>query len=205
MKILPSAIYWSGLKSWGIRRFEPSRGEYHSRVDDLYAKREMSDEPLSTWHPALPDPPESFPEAADMRLRREEAEFLQDRIIASHPKSLLALLARGGDRTVVDFPWEHPRYESFKEEHKETLHHARLFSEMKHGAAVLYNLEVARKAGDEELSGTRVEGAKVSHHLTFEFRASEKRDWEPLLREARATMDPLYEWTKKRAARRVRF
>lgn len=54
-------------------------------------------------------------------------------------------------------------------------------------------------------SGTKVEDAEVSPHLVFEFHAPEARDWEPLLREARATMDPLYEWTKKRAARRVGY
>jgi hypothetical protein len=55
------------------------------------------------------------------------------------------------------------------------------------------------------LSGKRVEDAPVSPHLTFEFRARDSRDWEPMLREARATMRPLYEWTKNRAARPVRF
>ena len=54
-------------------------------------------------------------------------------------------------------------------------------------------------------TGTKVEDAEVSPHLTFEYFAHEERGWESFMREARATMDPLYEWTKNRAKRTVRF
>ena len=54
-------------------------------------------------------------------------------------------------------------------------------------------------------NGREVEDAEVSPHLVFEFEPPEVSDWEALLREARATMEPLYQWTKERAARTVRF
>jgi hypothetical protein len=158
LKILPSAIYWAGLRSWGILRFPRSRGVYHRALDALYARRRRGrdadavdpDDDQATWHPALPVPPEGWPERVDMELRRQEAVFLQGRILAEHPRSLLALLARGGVEAKVDYPWEHPEYASFTDLHRLVLRHARLFGEVKHAAALLYNLMLAeRKRWDE--------------------------------------------------------
>ena len=160
LKVLPSQIYWNGLRLWGIRSFNGSRAAYHRALDEVYTKRRQAahaDEANEdshgwvTWHPALPEPPVEFPEKADMNLTRGEADFLQARILAEHPRSLLALLAKGGEPTNVAFPWQHPRYAEFSDLHKLLLHHGRLFSELRFGAAVLYNLVVARAANRTEL------------------------------------------------------
>jgi hypothetical protein len=152
LKILPSAIYWAGLRSWGILRFPRSRGEYHRALDGLYQRRRLardadadSDDALAIWHPAVPAPPDDWPDRATLELRREEAGFLQGRILAAHPRSLLALLARGGVDTRINYPWEHPDYASFTDLQKLILSHARLYSEIKHGAALLYNLMLAER------------------------------------------------------------
>lgn len=157
LKILPSAIYWTGLRSWGIRLFKGSRGTYHRELDDLYVRRKHNrgdpdGDPgrWATWHPALPGAPASFPDEVDMSLRREEAEFIQARLLAEHPHTLLGHLARDGDPTRVDYPWNHPAYVSFRDIQKRLLHHGRLLSEVKHGAALLYNLVVARAAEHQE-------------------------------------------------------
>lgn len=54
------------------------------------------------------------------------------------------------------------------------------------------------------LSGARVEG-EVSPHLTFEYHAVERTDWEELLRDAKDRMQPLYDWATHRAKAPVRF
>jgi hypothetical protein len=42
LKILPSAIYWGGLRSWGIRRYPGSRGTYHRALDSIYELRDAT-------------------------------------------------------------------------------------------------------------------------------------------------------------------
>jgi hypothetical protein len=48
-------------------------------------------------------------------------------------------------------PWEHPDYGRFPEQHKELLTHARLFSEVMHGAALLYNVQLAKLRNHDRL------------------------------------------------------
>lgn len=95
LKRLPSDVYWGGLGSWGIRRFDASRAQYYRAIDELYRRRRRARSSSGsgaaaaawevTWHPELPATPESFPEHATMTLTREEADFLRDRIVAEHP------------------------------------------------------------------------------------------------------------------------
>jgi hypothetical protein len=162
LKTLPSQVYWGGLGNWGIRRFQASRNVYHGAVEELYRRRDLArhgqseggevDPGLVTWHPELPAPPPSFPGVTTLSLRREEAEFLVDRIVTSHPTSLLAWLALRPMTTAVGFPWEHPRLEEMTPEHRRILSHARLFSEVMQGGAILYNWMLAREAGMDELT-----------------------------------------------------
>jgi hypothetical protein len=53
-------------------------------------------------------------------------------------------------------------------------------------------------------NGEQVQG-NVSPHLTFTYTASERTEWESLFRDARARMQPLYDWTYKRAAQPISF
>ena len=48
-------------------------------------------------------------------------------------------------------PWAHPDYASFSDQHKELLAHARLFSEVMHGAALSYNVQLARLRNHDDL------------------------------------------------------
>lgn len=160
---LPSAIYWAGLGAWGIRRFDGSQEEYHRALDSLYARRENASrrrhddddlEPqpaLETWHARVPGPPKGFPENASFALTPEEAEFLLERITMSQKESLLAHLALRCKPADVAFPWEHPQRAGFSELQRELLEHARRFSEVMHGAALLYNLALAEIAKRDEL------------------------------------------------------
>ena len=166
LKRLPASIYWNGLGVWGIRLTRLSQEEYHQRIDALLAQRraladraraarERGDDAdavrdqAATWHPCLPAPPPDFPKVASFALTGEEAAFLRDRIRESCPHSLLAHLAEKVHDIDVAAPWELSGYGDFPVQHKELLHHARLFSELMHGAALLYNVQLA------ELSGAR--------------------------------------------------
>jgi hypothetical protein len=163
LKRLPSSVYWAGLGSWGIRRFQGSQDEYHRAVGELYIRRDRHRERddfdgnaethALTWHPRLPSPPSGFPKELSFSLTEEEAGFLRDRIVTSHPTSLLAWLVQNSvafDST-PPYPWAHPEYGRFTAAHRELLEHARRFSEVMNGAAVLYNLQLAELAGAEPL------------------------------------------------------
>ena len=162
LKRLPSSVYWSGLGSWGIRIADVSQEQYHRHIETYYRKREdveadkrrrretqddldtESDRRMHTWHPRLPNPPADFPKAADFNLTKEEADFILDCIQRRHSKSLLAHLAIQCSPAEVSMPWEHPEYATFSDEHTELLTHARLFSDVMHGAAIVYNLGLSK-------------------------------------------------------------
>ncbi len=169
LKRLPSSVYWAGLGVWGIRLTPFSQDEYHRRIDETYRRRtalkalekdakargddidvEQRMAALS-WHPRLPAPPQGFPSKVDFALSREEAEFIRDRIQVACPNSLLSFLALHCKPADTQTPWEHPDYGSFSERHKELLTHARLFSEVMHGATLSYNIQLARLRNHDDL------------------------------------------------------
>ena len=161
LKRLPSDAYWSGLGAWQIRRYQGSLDEYHRGIDRIYAlrgrRREHEDDddavhPASvTWHSHLPEPPEDFPYGLSFALTREEAEFLRDAIVTSCPETLLAWLAREGRAGRADLPWEHPDLARFPGRDRALLQQARLFSLVMLGAAIVYNLALAKLDGRREL------------------------------------------------------
>lgn len=164
LKRLPSDVYWGGLGSWGIRRFDASRDQYHRAVDEIYRRRHQADRSRSetdsqagatiTWHPELPPPPETFPDAVTLTLTRTEAEFLRDRIVGEHPSSLLAWLSLHPMEVEVRFAWEHPLRDVIPAQHLRILDHARMFSEAMAGAPVLYNLMLSEEAERDDLTET---------------------------------------------------
>ena len=161
LKRLPSEVYWGGLGSWGIRRFSASRDQYHRAVDEIYRRRRESrrsrkesveDEPgVVTWHRELPSPPEDFPRPASLTLTFSEAEFLRDRVVAEHATSLLGWLALHPMATSVPFVWDHPLEREMTPQHRRILRHARCFSEVMHGAPILYNWMLAEEVKNDKL------------------------------------------------------
>src|SRR5262249_27240622 len=101
---LPSSVYWAGLGQWGIRRFGGSQDAYHQALDAVYAARRTTRkrdddnwerDRTTTWDPNIPaEPNGDFLESATCALSREEADYLVDRAVVSHPHSLLAFLMR---------------------------------------------------------------------------------------------------------------
>lgn len=104
LKRLPSEIYWGGLGSWGICTFTGHKWAYFRSLDGFYRRgnRFLSTQrdpegrsaPPANWHPHLPTPPSGFPyKNVSVVLRHQDAEYLRDRIQATHPQTLLAVLA----------------------------------------------------------------------------------------------------------------
>jgi hypothetical protein len=160
LKRLPSSVYWSPLGSWGIRRFDGSQDEYHRALDAMYRRRraleqmeERDGEVLVTWDPELPPVPPDFPSNQSCALSAAEATYLRDRIVFSHPTSFLAAVVRAKKKQAlkIPFPWLYPDATQLSQEHQELLHNARLFSEVIYGAAICYNLSLARIATRDEL------------------------------------------------------
>lgn len=169
LKRLPSNIYWNGLGTWGIRYFPGSQEEYHRSLNEPYqlTKRlqrdddgELLDSKMTCdWHNGLPSSPLDFPQKATFQITFAEAQYLAERIITRHPKSLLAYLVDHGDtNTPVNFAWEHSLFDQFPGHLQEKLHHAHNFSQAIHGAALLYNLMLAQQKQAEKL----VEGYQES-------------------------------------------
>jgi hypothetical protein len=105
----------------------------------------------------LPEAPSGFPREAELALSGEEAEYLRDRVMTRHPRTLLAtLVATAKQRTPVAVPWEIDKsdLDAAPPEVREQLRHAQAFAELIWGAQLLYNLMLAEKARREEESAT---------------------------------------------------
>jgi hypothetical protein len=163
LKRLPSSIYWQGLGTLGFLRFRGSQEQYHRYLDRFYRTGgltlraddgELVDRlSARNWHAGLPEPPRDFTRGVTLDLTHEEAEFLRDRIVQERPESLFRHLAEANEPPSQDaeFPWEKPGVQDIPAHLQGQLEHARNFSEIMHGAALLYNLILARLAEDDDL------------------------------------------------------
>ena len=150
---LPSSIYWNGLKVLGISRFAGSQAEYQRSLDRVRAAvgtvrpnddGEVVGGVARAWHAGLPTIPSTFPNQANFALGVAEARYLKSRVLENHRRSLFAFML---DRDYVDanveFAWDHACVESAPPELQREIKHARCFSEVMNGAAILYNLYLA--------------------------------------------------------------
>ncbi|QVX40712.1 hypothetical protein J4H89_23250 (plasmid) [Ralstonia solanacearum] len=148
---LPSSVYWAGLGSWGIRMFP---GSVDSLLAALRGRKRSGGMPDSEdalaaprspaiWNPALPKMPGNLLERAEFRLTRSEAQFLVDRLVATQPTALLTTLAREGLDSECDYIWTHPHLTTFPSAARRLVQHGEIFSDVMHGAALLYNLSLS--------------------------------------------------------------
>ncbi|WP_420439624.1 DUF6361 family protein [Candidatus Palauibacter sp.] len=158
LKRLPSEVYWGGLGSWGIRTFSGHMWAYFRSLDAFYRRgAEFTNTPRDpegrsaapgNWHPHVPEPPAGFPyENVSVALRRQDAEYLRDRIQARHPESLLAVLVGRASPPdlAADRPWQLSHLAEVSPTLREHLHDSRLFAICMQGAALLYNLMLSEK------------------------------------------------------------
>lgn len=180
---LPSAIYWSGLGRWGIRRFEGSQDQYHRNLNRFYARRKDSPGAdadaafITNWDPGLPPPPAEFPRRASLRLSPPEADYLRERIMTACRGTVLAHLVDQTKPVRVDYIWMHPELGGFPAKLQMVIEHARNFSALMHGAALLYNLLLAEASRHEaRISGYRARLDEWADRLAQ--RAAGLADWD---------------------------
>jgi hypothetical protein len=182
---LPSNIYWSGLRRLNIFLGDGSQGRYHASLDSFYQRpRDLRTDDgdglggrRGNWHALLPDAPERFAENPSLTLGLHEAEYLRDQIQASAPDSLFAALVRDRRAPHEDFAWDNAKHLEHSPAIQRQLVHAQNFSEVMHGAALLYNLILAEltKHGEHQ---EKYQGAIGEWAERIQSRASELTGWD---------------------------
>lgn len=169
----PSVVYWSGLWRWGIRTFSGSLAQYHLIFDQLAQESrrglrsddtegELVEVSRRNWHGSLPDAPADLFDKSSFRLGREEAQYLQERILTSVPGTFLAHIVQGRRLPErVDAPWLYPDLDRLPRELQATVEHARRFSMLAQGAQLIYNLMMAEMAVE---SGIRADSELVDRY-----------------------------------------
>lgn len=157
---LPSSVYWSGLGQWGIRLFDGSQDDYCRNLDDFYRIRSkiyiksdkeeaIENAKFANWHLGIPQKPEDFPKNISFELTKDEAEYLIERIKTNQPDSLFAEILNWPEQLDTQDIWLYPKINKFSKEQQNWIEHARLFSKVMHGAALLYNFLIAELLKDE--------------------------------------------------------
>lgn len=178
---LPSNVYWGTLRSWGIRTDAGDEADYPGVVAALRRNQQSAAERdtvdrvnRSMWHPALPEAPSDWLDKVDFRLLSGEASFVIDRLVDSHPESVLTHLAKARKKTHCTFIWEHPDLAGFPDSARSLVDHARKFSNLMYSASLLYNLMLSeRLKKDEWVARYQAELSDWREGLEL----SELRDW----------------------------
>lgn len=151
LKTLPSAVYWSMLRHYGILA-DPSLSREESIA--IRGRGALSDDPTATqsgrpdaWSSTMPDPPDGFPQSipGGFTLRYEEAAWLRDRLLGFAPETLLAHLVIDRPAPESPTPWADAAALRVSGTAREWLDDARSFSALMHGAQLLYNLMLAEQ------------------------------------------------------------
>ena len=173
---LPSAIYWNSLRRFGILRHGGTATQVaglpqrSGATDDATELLERTD---AVWDLSIPAPPPDFfgMERCDFALTRAEADWLTERIVAAQPETLLAFLVATGARPAeqVTAPWEDPAALHAPRHIAAPLAEARRFALAMHGAALLYNILLCKRADELGLS------EYTGHRDTY---AADLAEWE---------------------------
>lgn len=133
---LASEVYWGGLRTWGIIVFDGSQRDYHRLRASLRPQ---------PWDSDLPKMPDRFPDRARFKLRREDAEYLRDKIsmLSGPERSYLHYVIEYGSAE-ASTPWSHPARNKCPVSIQRLIDNARVFSAVMFGAVLLYNVLLAR-------------------------------------------------------------
>jgi hypothetical protein len=176
LRQFPSFMYWGALRRYGILAVPVTRGQLIESLDGLHAARrhaartrDETDERSvpRNWHAGLPPAEPGFLERAMFELTPEQAGYLTDRIQASAPGSYLAHLVAAGVDAASDRPWADPTLPEADPEVQRQVAHARWFSQVTHGASLLYNLMLSEAIRELRSDGGRVH---VGEDLVVDYR-----------------------------------
>lgn len=161
LKRMPSSMYWAAMGTWNIRNSDLSPEAYFRRQYEyrrLATRTARADDPesqellpINDLDPHLPTAPASLLGKVDFNLEAEEERYLSDVIAASTPGSMLAWLIRDQPGNSPDYVWQVDNLREAPERLQDLIDHARRFHTAIYGAAVLYNLLLARKSDRDEL------------------------------------------------------
>lgn len=161
LKRMPSSMYWAAMGTWNIRNCDLSPEAYFRRQYEyrrLASRTARADDPEARdflpnndLDPHLPTPPVGWLGSVTFDLRSEEEQYLSDTISASAPDSMLGWLIRNRPRNAAAYVWELDNLNDAPAQLQDLIDHARRFHTVIYGAAVLYNLMLARKREHEEL------------------------------------------------------
>lgn len=153
VKLLPSAMYWTGLVRYGILTRDLARdqltGAIGNQVFEVATADELAVRANGEWNPTLPLAPKGFPSEVPggFEMSRDEASWLAEQIEKSAQDTLLAHLLRADSAPDGDSfgPWDDTAARTAPTRILRHLMHAQLFSLCMHGAALLYNLLVGER------------------------------------------------------------
>lgn len=148
VKVLPSAIYWNGLRRLGMFTAPLSEAGYHTRFDELRAacrgfadddKAQQVSNTVAFWDSAIPSPrfldeTGAFRSSTRFRLHKLEARDLADRFERHFPNSLFVHLLHA-ERWNIPYPWAAPKPDATLATY---LHHAEALSLLARGATLQY-------------------------------------------------------------------
>ena len=163
LKRMPSSVYWAAMGRWNIRNGDLSTEAYFrrqyeyrrlanrtARADDPETRELLPNNDLDLHLPAAPA---GWLGNTSFALRPEEEQYLSDRIAESTTGSMLAWLIGNQPDNSPDYVWHVNNLVDTPEPLRDLIDHARRFHTAIYGAAVLYNLLLARKGGRDELVG----------------------------------------------------
>lgn len=190
LKRMPSSMYWAAMGTWGMRNPDLSPDAYFRRQYDyrrLADRTARADDPeardLLLNHdldPHLPAAPAGLLGKTSFELRPEEEQYLSDRISASKADSMLAWLIRNKPSDLPDYIWQVDNVLAAPQQLRDLIDHARRFHTVIYGAAVLYNLLLARKSDQDDLITeyeTELEKWRDEVHTTNALRGWNGSDW----------------------------
>lgn len=168
LKQFPSLTYWGALGRYRIRTVPMTRQQIINRIRSSAARssggsalRSEAEEytELHDWHPNLPPPEEDFLETSTFALTHEQGAYLEDRIQQTTADSYLAFLVRHhvdvSDATAL---WEVGGLDAAPLLVRQMVEAAEAFSDLMHGAQLLYHLLVARQlAASSGPKSTRID------------------------------------------------
>lgn len=180
----PSSIYWNGMKVLKIATGQGSVADYYRNVEkSRHAKPTLIDDDgetvhgrRSVWDANVPNAPASFPDKADFALTKDEGSYLKERLLTHHPRSLFAFfLNQGVEDNAYEFAWDQSTIEKAPAVLRRQVELSRMFSEVMHGAAILYNRALA------DMEPRRVEVVEACDEMLTE--------WQELLDDRQAALN----------------
>ncbi|WOQ68623.1 DUF6361 family protein [Microbacterium limosum] len=149
LQTLPSTIYWGTLRRYGIVREEYA---WKSDAFGAVSRPEDGDDEgarkrISAWSHSVPPIPPEFPHRIDdaFALSRDEAGWLRERVLEHAPDTVMAHLMNHAPMKDSRSPWTDPAVQGVEGEAALLLRNAEAFSTAMHGAALLYNLQLAEE------------------------------------------------------------